>query len=88
MKNEAFKKLYRANPDEVSQAILQSLVMCGTSNWDFYFERKPQNCKSEILENITLIEFDSFDEFETYKRNGNFIDFSLEHNNPMVLVHG
>lgn len=88
MKKEAFKKVYRANPDEVSHTILQSLIMCGTQNWDFYFEKKPRNCDSETVENITLIEFDSFDEFETYKQNNSFLDFSLEHEKPMVLVHG
>lgn len=88
MKKEAFKKLYMADSNEVSQAILQSLVMCGSSNWDFYFEKKPRNCESQTLEHIVLIEFDSFDEFETYKRNNSFLDVSLEHEKPMVLIHG
>lgn len=88
MKNEAFKKIYIADSNEVSQIILQSLIMCGTQNWDFYFEKKPRNCESQTLENISLIEFDSFDELETYKKNNTFLDFSLEHEKPMVLVHG
>ena len=87
MKNETFRKLYRATPDDVSQTIFQSLIMCGTVNWDFYFEKKPRNCESELLENITLIEFDSLDEFETYKQNNHFLDFTLEHDKPMVLAH-
>lgn len=88
MKNENFKKLYIANSNEVSQTIQQSLIMCGSANWDFYFAKKPRNCESEMLENISLIEFNSFDEFEAYKRNNTFLDFSLEHEKPMVLVHG
>ncbi len=88
MKNEAFKKLYIADSNEVSQTILQSLVMCGSLNWDFYFEKKPRNCESQTLENIALIEFDSFDEFETYKQHNSFLDVSLEHEKPMVLVYG
>lgn len=88
MKNEAFKKLYMADSNEVSQTILRSLVMCGSSNWDFYFEKEPRNCESQTLENIALIEFDSLDEFETYKKHHSFLDFSLEHEKPMVLVHG
>jgi len=88
MKNEAFKKLYIADSNEVSQTILQSLVMCGSSNWDFYFAKKPRNSESQTLENIALIEFNSLHEFETYKKSNIFLDFSLEHEKPMVLVHG
>lgn len=88
MKNENFKRLYIASPDEVSRTIMTSMMMCGSRNWDFYFEKKPRNCKSQTLENISLIEFESFDEFESYKRNNTFLDFSLEHEKPMVLVHG
>lgn len=88
MRREVFKKLYWANPEEVSETTLQSLVLCGSSNWDFYFEKKPRNCESVTLENVALIEFDSFDDFETYKKHHTFLDFSLEHEKPMVLVHG
>jgi len=88
MNIQRFNKLFTANIDEVSQTIAQSLVMCGTQNWDFYFEKKPRNCESQRLEAISLIEFNSFDEFETYKQNNSFLDFSLEHGKPMVLVHG
>lgn len=88
MKNEAFKKIYSANPDKVSDTIMTSLIMCGSQNWDFYFGKKPRNCESEILTNVSIIEFDSFDEFKTYKKYNTFLDFSLEHEKPMVLVHG
>ena len=88
MHRQTYQKLFIADIENVTHTIAQSLIMCGTQNWDFYFEKKPRNCDSETVENIALIEFDSFDEFETYKQNNSFLDFSLEHEKPMVLVHG
>lgn len=88
MKNETFKRLYIASPNEVSRTIMASMMMCGSQDWDFYFAKKPRNCESETLKNISLIEFNSFDEFKTYKKHHTFLDFSLEHEKPMVLING
>lgn len=88
MNIQLFNKLFTANIDEVSQTIAQSFIMCGTQNWDFYFEKKPRNCENEMFENVALIEFGSLDEFKAYKKHNTFLDFSLEHEKPMVLVHG
>lgn len=88
MNRQTYQKLFIADIENVTHKIAQSLIMCGTQNWDFYFEKKPRNCESQTLENISLIEFDSFDELETYKKNNTFLDFSFEHEKPMVLVHG
>lgn len=88
MNCQIYQKLFIANIENVTQTIAQSFIMCGTENWDFYFGKRPRNCESEILTNVSIIEFDSFDEFKTYKKHNTFLDFSLEHEKPMVLVHG
>ena len=85
---QKFDKLYIADMDEVSNAIANSLVMCGSSNWDFYFAKKPRNIVVEELSNIALLEFGNKAEFDEFVRNGAYIDYSLEHEKPCVLVYG
>lgn len=88
MKTEFFSKLYITDLNTTDKSALDSLVICGTQNWDFYFSKKPKNCKCEVLENISLVEFDSLDEFKFYKKYNIFLDFSLEHKRPMALIDG
>lgn len=85
---QKFDKLYIADMDEVSKAVANSLVMCGSSNWDFYFAKKPRNAEFEELSNIALLEFGNKAEFDEFVRNGAYIDYSLEHEKPCVLVYG
>ncbi len=85
---EIFEKLYKANIDDVCKAVADSLVMCGSSNWDFYFEKKPRNTDFEELSNVALFEFENKTEFDKFLSAGTFIDYSLEHNKPCVLIYG
>ena len=85
---EKFEKLYKANIEEVSKAVANSMIMCGSSNWDFYFQKKPKNSDFELLENISLVEFENRSEFDSFLKNNRVVDFSLEHDKPCVLIHG
>lgn len=83
-----FKKLYIANIDEVSSRVENSFIMCGSTNWDFYFTQKDDNTHYEELENIKLIEFNTKYEFKKFILKNDCIDYTLEHKKPMVLCHG
>jgi arginine/lysine/ornithine decarboxylase len=84
---KTFKKLYILNPDDVSKSIMNTLVMCGSTNWDYYFEETNNN-NSEFVENISLIEFKNKEHMLDFiKDNKNaIVDYSIEHKKPSVLI--
>ena len=88
MQSEKFEKLYRANIEDVSKRVVNSLVMCGSSNWDFYFEKKPKNANFEEISNVILLELDDKAELDIFLSVNAYIDYSLEHEKPCVLIRG
>jgi hypothetical protein len=74
--------------DIVEASKQDKLVMCGTQNWDHYFAEDSQEANIETLFDITLVEFESSDQYEEFIKSRPIIDFSMEHENPMVLIHG
>ncbi len=86
MKTLDFNKIYIADPDSVSSKMMDMLVMCGSNNWDFYFEETDGNYM-EVLENVRLLEFENKKEMQEYMKFNNIIDFSMEHIKPYVLIY-
>lgn len=82
-----FEKLYIANIDEVSQEVENSFLFCG-KNWDFYFTKKDNKTDFEELKNIKYIEFESKIDFEVFITNNKIIDYSIESDKSMVILHG
>ncbi len=85
---QRFNKLHVADMDEVSKTVANSLVMYGSSNWDFYFAKKPRNTEFDELSNVALLEFGDKASFNNFLKNNTYIDYSLEHEKPCVLIHG
>ncbi len=82
-----FKKVYIADPDEVSSDIMDSFIMCGDINWDYYFTKKDKDVESEELRDINFIEFNNHGKFKDFIKNINYIDFSLENNRFGILYY-
>jgi len=88
MRKTYFDKLYILDLDFTDTIVETSLVMCGTQNWDHYFAKDSQEANIETLFDITLVEFESSDQYEEFIKSRPIIDFSMEHENPMALIHG
>ncbi len=82
-----FKEIFIADIEKVTKKEIDSLIMCGSKNWDFYFLKSVANY-DEKLENIYFIEFDTEVEMHNYIENNekNVIDYSIEHNTPCILT--
>jgi hypothetical protein len=85
---QRFDAIYIADMDKVSHAVADSLVMRGSSNWDFYFAKKPKNTDFEEINDVVLIEFDDKAELDSFLSANAYINYSLEYEKPCVLVHG
>ncbi len=87
---EHFDKLFIAkDPKEVSPEYLNSLIMVGSSNWDYYLET-PGNFETETLYNIDLIEFEAEEKMFKFVQDEKqrVVDYSIDHEKPCVLVYG
>lgn len=62
--------------------------MCSTQNWEHYFSVNSEEANIETLSHVSIVEFKNNNDFETFIKTNEIIDFSLEHDKPMVLVHG
>ncbi len=84
---EYYKEIFFADADKVSDDEFDSLIMCGTPNWDFYFSKPVKNYE-ERIKNVLLIEFEKEDEMFDFidKNKFDIIDYSLEHEKPCVLL--
>lgn len=88
MKTTHFESLYVLDPDVLEASIEEALVMRSTQNWEHYFFVDSQKAHIETLLDVTLLEFDSIDNFQKFINTNQIIDYSMEHENPMVLIHG
>jgi hypothetical protein len=88
MKTTYYKSLYILDTDLIEDELLDSLVMCGTQNWEHYYENNSHEANIETLHDVLLVEFNNFDSFKIYQAQNTIIDYSLEHDSPMVLTYG
>ncbi|MDD3475482.1 MAG: hypothetical protein PHI38_01290 [Sulfurimonas sp.] len=88
MNTTYFKSLYILDVDTLETEVADHLVMCGTQNWEHYYDLCPQEAHVETLQDIVLIEFKDKKTFQSFITTNETIDYSLEHENPLVLIHG
>ncbi len=81
-----FKNVYVANPDGITDKMMDSLIMCSSSNWDYYFS-KTDGKYDEKIENISLVSFDDEEQLSAFLKNNSVIDYSVEHEKPCVLKY-
>jgi hypothetical protein len=88
MKTTHYNSLYILDVDALEEDEQNDLLMCGSQNWEHYFSRNSEEANIETLSNISIVEFKNTNDFESFIKTNQIIDFSLEHDKPMVLVHG
>lgn len=88
MKTTCFESLHILDIDALNEVEQSQLIMCGSQNWDHYFSENSEEANIETLSNVMIIEFKNTHDFESFITTNQIIDFSLEHDKPMVLVHG
>jgi len=88
MRTTHYNVLYILDVDALDEDKLNSLLMCGSQNWEHYFSVDSEQANIETLSNVSIVEFKNNNDFENFVKSNQIIDYSLEHENPMVLVHG
>lgn len=88
MKKTYYESLYILDVDALEDDEQDTLVMCGSQNWDYYFHVNSEQANIETFSNVSILEFQNNNDFETFVKSNQIIDYSLEHDNPMVLVYG
>ncbi|MFA5429412.1 MAG: hypothetical protein WC279_14505 [Sulfurimonas sp.] len=81
MKTTHYKSLYVVEVDalEGNEETAEGFLFQGSKNWDLYFLEAIPNLEPELLENVSLLEFEEKLEFENYLQKNQIIDYSLEH---------
>ncbi|MCW8895651.1 hypothetical protein [Sulfurimonas sp.] len=88
MKITNFKSLYILDVDVLEDDKQDNLIMCGSQNWEHYFSVDFKEANVETFSNVNIIEFQNNNDFETFVKLNQIIDYSFEHDNLMVLVYG
>lgn len=88
MKTTYYKSLYILDVDALAEDEQNNLLMCGSQNWEHYFSVNSEEANIETLLNVNIVEFENNNDFESFIKTNEIIDFSLEHDKPMVLVYG
>lgn len=90
MKKEFFEKIYILNADEISRKQEDSFLMCGDTNWDYYFFENKENLECEEIKNVVFYEFKNHKKEKLKKMFDNkiFIDFSQEKDKSYLLCYG
>lgn len=83
-----YNSLYILDIDALDEDEQNNLLMCSSQNWEHYFSVNSEEANIETLLNVSIIEFENKHDFESYAKINEVLDFSLEHEKPMVLVHG
>lgn len=80
MKKTYYESLHVVDADVLEEEELaENFLFQGSKNWDLYFLEAIPNLESELLENVSLLEFEEKSEFENYLQNNQILDYSLEH---------
>lgn len=90
-----YKKIYFvSNPEDLPEEKFDTLLMCESKNWDYYFYDLDEESKKildfEIIENVELTEFDDKEEmfkFWDEVEDKDKIGYSIEHDLPCVLKY-
>lgn len=93
IKTSYFKKVYLVNnPEKIPDEKMDGLLMCGTKNYECYFDFLDIKVKSKLdveeLRNIELVEFSSEKSMFDFVKNLDkslFLNYSLEHEKLCVL---
>lgn len=88
MQTTHYNSLYILDVDALEEDEQNNLLMCSSQNWDHYFSKNSEEANIETLSNVMIIEFKNTNDFESFIKTNQIIDFSLEHEKPMVLVRG
>jgi hypothetical protein len=88
MKKTYYESLYILDVDALEEDEQNNLLMCGSQNWDYYFHVNSEQANVETFSNVSIVEFENIDDFKKFVNSNQIIDYSLEHDNPMVLVYG
>lgn len=73
--------------DVLDEGKQNNLLMCSSKNWEYYFAVNSEEANIETLSNVSIVEFKNTNDFESFIKTNQIIDFSLEHDEPMVLIH-
>lgn len=92
-KSKFFKKLYIIDLDDrdISDRQMNSLIMCGDNNWDYYFEYLYDQYLPDVtseVESVFLHEFYNKDDFNSFFQSINkraILDISMEKDFYAVL---
>ena len=91
IKSKVYSEVYCINNvDGVSEKQMNTLLMCGDSNWDYFFSAlvDKMNDNDEKIKNVELIEFKIEKDmlnFLTKLDREKLLDYSTSHKNPCVL---
>ena len=88
MNTTYYKSLYILDSDMLEAEFTDHLIMCGTQSWEHYYDVCPQEAHVDTLQDVVLLEFKDKKTFQSFIATNETIDYSLEHENPLVLVHG
>lgn len=90
-KRELYTAVYHIeDADKLSDKQMNEFLMCGDSNWDYFFVNLVDDLKDgyEKIENVELIEFESNEDmFELLRKTDEkfVIDYSTAHDKPCIL---
>ncbi len=88
---EIFSEIYFVeNPNNLNGKQWDNLLMSGKKNFDHYFKPFKTKHEVEIISDVELIEFSKEEEMFAFLKMikpEKLINFSLEHENPMVLKY-
>jgi hypothetical protein len=88
MKIRHYKSLYILDVDALVEDEQNNLLMCSSQNWEHYFSVNSEVANIETLSNVNIVEFENNNDFVSFIKTNEIIDFSLEHDKPMALVYG
>lgn len=88
MNTTYYKSLYILDTDMLEADVKDHLIMCGTQNWEHYYDVYQQEAHVDTLQDVVLLEFKNKKTFQSFIATNETIDYSLEHDNPLVLVYG
>ena len=89
-KSKFYPAVYLINTaDDFSENQMENLLMCGDSNWDYYFYALVDESKNiEKIENVELVEFESEKDMNQLLAEislTKLLDYSTVHEKPCVL---
>lgn len=89
IKKSFYNKLYLSNSESFSDNQMNRFLLCGDTNWDYYFDFiTDNNLEYKVINNLDLLEFDNKKSLLRYldiTSNELIQDFTIEDNYFAVL---